>query len=115
MKFNKYRNVKTKFDGFTFDSKKEAARYQQLKIMQAQNMISDLKLQPKFKFEINGKPLKCDEKGAKQITYTADFEYIKDGKLIIEDVKSSITAKDKTFRIKKALFETIYERKLFIT
>ena len=32
--------------------------------------------------------------------YIADFTYKKDGKLYVEDVKSEITRKDKTYRLK---------------
>lgn len=108
----KFGNKKVEFDGFKFDSKKERDRYIVLKTRQRAEVIEDLTLQPKFKFEIDGKPLKTMDKGARQVTYTADFQYIEDGKTIVEDVKSSFTAKDYTFKIKKALFETIFEKEL---
>jgi len=109
---NKYLNIKTKIDGITFDSKKEAKRYQDLKFMLRARKISNLITQPKFKFEINGKPLKTKDKGARQVTYTADFQYDMEGITIVEDVKSPATAKLSTFRIKKALFETIFDKEL---
>ena len=112
----KYGNVKVVLDGNKFDSKKEARRYTELKLLLRAGEISNLKLQPKFRFEVDGKPLKVREKGAKQVTYSADFSYTdKFGKDIVEDVKSPATASNSTFRIKKALFETLYDMELTLS
>ena len=54
----KYLNKPTLVDGHKFDSKKEAARSLDLKLQFRAGLISDLYLQPKFRFEINGKPLR---------------------------------------------------------
>jgi len=77
--------------------------------MEKDGEIKNLRLQPVFKFEIEGKPLKTNKKGAKQLKYIADFEYTKsNGEKIIEDVKSKITEKLPVFTYKKALMWTIY-------
>ena len=47
-KASKYRAVKTTIDGITFDSKKEAAEYGRLKLLEQAGVISDLELQPRF-------------------------------------------------------------------
>jgi hypothetical protein len=44
-KKSKHQNIKTLTDGIKFDSKKESGRYLQLKLMQGQGMISELRLQ----------------------------------------------------------------------
>ena len=81
-------------DGETFDSKREAARYTQLKLMQRAGLIEGLELQPFWIVEINGKRF-C--------RFTADFSYFcKDrNRLVIEDVKSTGTAKDAAYRLRK--------------
>ena len=70
---NKYKAVKTTVDGIEFDSKKEARRYQQLKLMEQAGLICHLKRQVKRELipaqYINGK---CVERA---VTYTSDFEY----------------------------------------
>lgn len=71
---HKYRAVPEVCDGIRFDSTKEARRYRELKLLEAQGKISDLKLQPKFEIV-----LKCK--------YKADFEYIENGERVVEDVK----------------------------
>lgn len=111
----KYGNHKVECGGIKFDSKKEMRRYQELMIEQRAGLISGLELQPEFPFFVDGKPLKHKEKGARQLKYVADFRYIRDGVEIIEDAKSSATAKDSLFRLKKALFETLYDKELTIT
>jgi hypothetical protein len=110
----KYKNIKVVIDGIKFDSKKEARRYSDLKLLERAGEISELELQPEFYFFIDGKPLKHKEKGARRIKYIADFRYTKEGETIVEDVKSPATAKDSLFRLKKALFETIYDMELTI-
>lgn len=69
----KYHNTKVVIDGIQFDSKREAQRYQQLKLMEKAGVICDLKRQVKYELVpaqyINGK---CVERA---VTYTSDFEY----------------------------------------
>jgi hypothetical protein len=96
MKFNKYKAIKTTVDGIKFDSKKEAARYSKLKILEKANYIQDLSLQPRFDLIIEG--VKCG-------FYKADFKYIEDGKEIIEDVKGMKTP---VYNLKKRLIKAIY-------
>ena len=96
---NKYRAVRTEVDGIRFDSKKEARRYKELMLLYNANAIEDLVLQPKFRCEINGK-LICN--------YSADFSYRDKGGIVVEDVKSPITAKQPVYRIKKKLVEALH-------
>lgn len=101
---NKYRNVKTQIDGITFDSRKEAARYCELKIMERAGLIRNLQLQPKF--EIQPSYIKSGKK-VRAIIYIADFSYRqKNGKLIVEDVKGKRT---KEYLLKKKLVEYRYD------
>lgn len=106
---NKYNATKITIDGHTFDSKKEGARYIQLKILEKAGEISDLKLQPKFYFPINGVNVRHSntKSGAKgrEITYSADFSFIEDGELMIEDTKGFATD---VYKLKKALIEAIH-------
>jgi hypothetical protein len=103
-KVNKHRNIKTKVDGIMFASKKEAARYVELKLKQDQGLISDLKIQVRFPL------LDSFQKGGVEyrgIIYVADFVYVdKDDKTIVEDAKGKETA---LFKIKKKLFEARYQ------
>lgn len=95
---NKYRNIKTIVDGIRFDSKREAERYSELKLLERAGVITDLKLQPKFE-------LIPKHNGNRALTYIADFSYTEGGEKIIEDVKGMET---KEFKIKKKLFEYFY-------
>lgn len=45
---NKYRAVKVKLDGYTFDSKREAAVYQELKILKRAGKIKELVVHPEY-------------------------------------------------------------------
>ena len=84
-------------DGIQFDSKKEAKRYQELKLMLHAGIISDLELQPVFLLQ---EKFKHNAKSYRDVRYLADFKYIKDGKEIIEDVKGK---KTKVYAIKKKM------------
>lgn len=98
----KYGNRKTVIDGVTFDSKAEAERYEELKLLERAGIIRDLQLQPKFTliptFRKNGKTFRG-------ITYVADFSYIENGQKIVEDVKGF---KTDVYKIKRKLFEYTY-------
>lgn len=48
MKTNKYNAKKTIIDGIEFDSRTEAKRYGELKILERGGIISGLTLQPRF-------------------------------------------------------------------
>ena len=100
MKTSKYKSKKTEIEGIFFDSKKEAERYKELKEKCEKGQILSLKRQVKYilqpSYKLNGKTVR-------EISYLADFEYIEDGKIIVEDVKSKFTAKDKVYTIKKKM------------
>jgi len=70
---NKYRNIKTTVDGIRFDSKREAERYSELKLLERAGIITDLKLQPKFE-------LIPKHNGNRALTYIADFSYTEAGR-----------------------------------
>ena len=100
----KYNNTKTEADGYTFDSKKEARRYQELKALEAAGIISELRLQ--VPFEIC--PRIAGVKGSRVRKYVADFTYKEGGRAIIEDVKSAITRKNPVYTLKKQLTQWLY-------
>ena len=96
----KYNNKKTVYDGITFDSKKEAHRYYELKLMERAKVITDLKCQAPF-------TLIDKSKYGREIKYLADFTYYENGLLVVEDVKSSVT-KTPLYRLKKRLLAERY-------
>jgi hypothetical protein len=89
----KYGNKKTEVDGVTFDSKKEANRYSQLKLLLLAGVIAELECQPGFDLVVNGK---------KVCKYVADFRYrdVATGKVVVEDAKGF---KTDVYKIKKRL------------
>lgn len=105
--YRKYRNTKTVIDGIKFDSKLEAERYAQLKILERAGVIRNLELQPEYElipsFRKNGKTWR-------KTAYKADFRYIlvEDDITIIEDVKGSTAVITDVFRLKQKLFEYKY-------
>ena len=91
------------WDGIVFASKREMHRYIALKEREAHGGISRLELQPAFPVLI---------KGQRFCTYHADFSYVENGVVVIEDVKSSGTAKDQAFRLRKKAAEIYYGIKI---
>lgn len=102
-KKSKYQAVKTVVDGIKFDSKKEAARYVDLKLLERGGVIEDLTLQPRFDFACNG---------VKICFYKADFRYFENGKVIIEDVKGFKTP---MYNLKKKMMKAFYGIDIFET
>lgn len=101
----KYNAIKTTVKGITFDSKKEAERYTLLCNMLGMGLISDLKLQPEWE-------LIPRQGGFRPTKYVADFSYIKDGKLVVEDVKG---VKTPEYRIKQKLMMWVHRIKVIET
>lgn len=103
-KKNKYGNIITYLDGIRFQSKLEADRYAQLKLMQMGKMIKDLELQPKFLlqegFIKNGQTFR-------PIYYSADFRYWcnERRRVIVEDTKG---IKTREFIVSQKIFEARY-------
>lgn len=87
----KYGNKPTEVDGVRFASKREAGRYQELKLLERAGHISALRLQPTFPLDVNGIPV-C--------RYRADFEYVENGRRVVEDSKGYATPE---YKIKRAL------------
>lgn len=85
-------------DGYTFDSKKEARRYLDLRAEQEAGSISQLRCQVEFPLTVNGQHI-CD--------YVADFVYYRDGVRVVEDVKSKVTKKLPVYRIKAKLMAAL--------
>ena len=85
---NKYGRKKTTVDGIEFDSKGEARRYEQLKLLQKAGEISDLELQVKYTLQ---EGFRYDGKAVRAITYTADFKYTENRKTVVEDFKGMRT------------------------
>ena len=92
---HKYNAVKTTIDGHTFDSKAEARRYSELRLLERAGEISDLELQPSFELQPTFRD--AQKRTHRAITYVADFAYTEDGRRIVEDVKGMATPE---FRIK---------------
>ena len=84
--------------------KKNGRYYQQLKLMERQGLIKDIKLQ--VKFELQAK-YKKNSKTIRAINYIADFAYfdINKGKTIIVDTKGYRT---EVYKLKKKIFEYKY-------
>lgn len=95
-KRNKFNAKKTEVDGILFDSKREARRYQDLKIAERCGVISDLRLQVVYALRVNDIHV-C--------SYRADFQYFEDGQIVLEDAKGIRT---REYKIKRALMKAIY-------
>jgi hypothetical protein len=97
---SKYRNVATVIDGHRFASKAEAARYSELKLLQASGQVRWFIRQPRFDLPDG-------------ITYVADFLVVwcadelsfEPGQVTVEDVKGVETD---VFKLKRKLFESRY-------
>lgn len=103
----KYGNDRIEIDGWTFDSKAEAARYQALKLLLHTGAIADLRFHPTYELQAaftDARGLRCGP-----IRYEADFAYteISSGRTVVEDVKGRgvVTA---VFRVKEKLFRYRY-------
>lgn len=110
----KYNATKCVVDGIQFDSKHEANRYCELKLLQRGKVISDLRLQVEFelipnqyatekRYGKNGKELKDKQVLLeRKCSYIADFVYTlnETGETVVEDAKG---LRLDTYKLKKKL------------
>ena len=82
---NKYNARKCEVDGEVYDSRKEARRHSELKLLEKVGEIQNLQRQVKYILipsqRIDGKLVE------REISYKADFVYEENGKTVVEDVK----------------------------
>lgn len=108
----KYRNKKTVVDGIVFDSLKEARRYGVLKALEKTGEISGLRRQ--VEFLLIPEQREPDTIGARggvhrgkllerKVCYYADFVYVRDGEVVVEDAKG-IRTHDYTIKRKLMLY-----------
>lgn len=102
-KGSKYHAQKTIVDGIKFDSKKEAERYSELKLLEKAGKIQNLELQVEYElippFKSAGRVI---ERACK---YRADFRYTENGETIVEDAKGLRT---EAYKIKRKLLSWRY-------
>lgn len=102
----KYGNKKTVRNGITFDSQKEAGRYDELMLLLCAGEIKDLKLQPEFTLQEAFTTPQGER--VRAIKYRADFSYkrrVREGvdtrwERVVEDVKGFRT---KDYELKRKL------------
>ena len=101
MTYSKYHNKKTEVDGIVFDSKREAERYLELKLLERAGAIQDLILQPSFDLIVQG--------GKVIGKYYADFKYRVGQSVVIEDAKGE---KTDVYKLKKKIVEAVHHIKI---
>ena len=99
----KYHAKKTELDGITFDSRKEAQRYAELKLLERSGAIHNLRRQVRYEL------IPAQKKDGKTIErachYIADFVYEENGKTVVEDVKGYRT---KEYVLKRKLMLQVH-------
>jgi hypothetical protein len=107
---SKYHSTPTEVNGIRFDSKREANRWAELRLMERAGKIQKLKRQVKYLLiPSQYRDGKCIEREA---SYIADFVYIKDGRLVVEDCKGFRTPE---YRLKRKLMLQLYDIRLVET
>jgi hypothetical protein len=91
------------------DSKREAARCDELHVLWAAGVIGDLVIHPQFYFVINGNQVKHDN--GRRVGVKLDFQYkTNDGKIVCEDVKpKSRLAVSRDWPLRKAVFKALFK------
>lgn len=93
---------KIKIGDETFDSLAEKDRYLELLVMQKAGIISDLVCHPRFEI-IPKQETPAGKLNFKAAHYTADFQYVRDGETVVEDVKSKYTREEKDYILRRKM------------
>lgn len=104
---SKYGAQKTTFQGRTFDSKREAQRFAELRYMQMGKLIADLRFQVKYTLIPNQYDEETGKLLERAVTYVADFVYkdLRTGQEVVEDAKGCRT---KEYIIKRKLMLQVH-------
>ena len=94
---SKYHAKKTVIDGIEFDSAREAKRYTRLRALEDEGKIQHLRLQVPFELVPS---FECEGVKYREMKYVADFVYVRDGKVVVEDCKGFKTPE---YKMKKKL------------
>lgn len=97
---SKYRNQKITVDGITFDSKKEANRWFELKLLERAGKISFLQRQ--VAFTLIPKQVRDGKMIERPVVYKADFSY-RDNETETDVVEDTKGVKTKEYIIKRKL------------
>lgn len=112
---SKYHARKVTINGITYASLKEYRRHTELLLLERGGAISDLRYQVPFelipaqyetieRYGKNGQRLKDKQKCVERaVEYVADFTYVEDGKLVVEDSKG-VRTKDYIIKRKLMLY-----------
>lgn len=105
--YNK-RKVKAEAFGHKWDSEFELTRYKELRFLAGVGLITDLECQPSFPLIVKQKKIG---------KYTADFRYkiASSGKIIVEDIKTVMTAGEAAFRLRIKLVDALHSVQVKIT
>jgi len=95
---NKFRNTPVTVEGIRFDSKAEAKRWGELRLLERANQIRDLERQVTYRLEVNSELVS---------RYVADFRYFDRARSewVVEDVKGVRTPE---FKLKAKLMKAIH-------
>lgn len=101
MPMSKYHSKKIQAEGQTFDSRKEYARWNALRLMERAGIITDLQRQVKFVLiPAQYGPSTTGPRGRvkrgplleRECSYIADFVYQQNGETVVEDCKGVVTS-----------------------
>ena len=115
---SKYKAKKMVIDGMVFDSKKELRRYNVLKVLEESGVISGLRRQVEFLLiPEKREPNTIGSRGGvhkgklieRKCSYVADFVYVKNREVVVEDVKGyKGGGAYEVFKIKRKLMNHIH-------
>lgn len=96
---NKFNAKRCALDGISFASQAERDRYAELLVEQRAGLISNLEPHPAFLLVVNGVEIG---------RYTADNRYSRDGKIVVEEIKSTATKRRADYVLRRKLTEALY-------
>lgn len=103
---SKYGNRRITAGEYTFDSIAEYNRYLHLTALHTMGHISALRVHPRYLIVDGYRD--PEGKRVRPTYYEGDFEYVRDGHTIVEDVKGGRATQTRLFQLKAKLFRQRY-------
>lgn len=106
-RFNKYGAKRSHCSaGHEHASRKEAARCNELRLLERAGQITHLEIEPQFWFAINGEQVK--HSNGRRVGFKPDFGYRENGNLIAEDVKGGAATRTEAQVLRVTLFRHLF-------
>ncbi len=101
-KSGRIRHEKIRVGDLEFDSVAEHDRYLELRVMEKAGVISGLECHPRYEI-LPRQETPSGRPDFRPVVYTPDFRYVREGRTVVEEVKSEYSRQERDYVLRRKL------------